>query len=370
MRKRFGLVVAALLVFSIAARTQGRKTLDIYFIDVEGGQSTLYVSPSGESMLVDAGSSGERDAGRIADTAKAAGITHIDYVVVTHYDGDHVGGVKDLLDRLPIHTFVDHGPWVPAPGASPLTPEVQANIARANQRYADVRPTGDRYIEAKAGDTIPIKGMDVQMLSSKAAVITKPLAGGGEANPLCRDFITHPQDMSENIYSLGTMIGVFGRFRMLNLGDLTWNTEKDLVCPKNLLGTVDLYLATHHGLARSGPPQLVHAVRPKVALDNNSARKGHSRETWDILKSSPGLEDIWQLHDAVQRPALPRFEEVREPGGKDANAPESFIANLVEEPPAHSPAYLVKVSVQPDGRYTVTNTRNGFSKEYKATSKY
>src|SRR6266566_4168854 len=123
MRKRFGLVVAALLVFSIAVRTQRRQTLDIYFIDVEGGQSTLYVSPSGESMLVDAGSAGDRDAGRIADAAKAAGITQIDYLVVTHYDGDHVGGVKDLVDRLSIHTFVDHGPWTPAPGASPLTPE-------------------------------------------------------------------------------------------------------------------------------------------------------------------------------------------------------------------------------------------------------
>jgi competence protein ComEC len=372
MFKRLGLVMAASLVFTIAAGTQGRKTLDIYFIDTEGGQATLYLSPSGESLLVDAGNPGERDARRIAETAKAVGLQEIDYLLVTHYDGDHVGGVADLAPLIPIRTFIDHGAWAPVPGAPSLTPEAQANSDRSRKRYEDVRPKGDRHIEAKPGDRIPIKGIDVQLLGVNGAVITRPLAvpGAGADNPLCRDFTVHPEDTSDNHNSLGLVIGAFGRFRMLNDGDMPWNIEKRLVCPRNLLGTVDLYLATHHGLAKSGPPQLVHAVRPKVAVDNNSARKGHSRETANILKSSPGLQDMWQLHYAAKRPPLPRYDEVVDPGGPDGNAPEQFIANMVEEPPAHAPAYLIKVSVQPGGRFTVTNTRNGFSKEYTATSRY
>jgi len=181
----------------------------------------------------------------------------------------------------------------------------------------------------------------------------------------------HPEDMSDNHNSLSMMIGAFGRFRMLNGGDMPWNIDKGLVCPTNLLGTVDLYLATHHGLAKSGPPQLVHAIRPKVAVDTNGPRKGHSRETHEILKSSPGLQDMWLLHYSVTRPPnVGRYDEVVEQGGPDGNPPERFIANMVEDPPAHAPAYLIKVSVRPDGRYTVTNTRNGFSKEYQATAKY
>ena len=81
--------------------------LDIYFIDVEGGQSTLFVSPSGKSLLVDAGSPGARDADRIVATAKSAGLTQIDYLVVTHYDADHVGGVKDVADRMPMSRAPD-----------------------------------------------------------------------------------------------------------------------------------------------------------------------------------------------------------------------------------------------------------------------
>jgi len=368
MSKRCVLVVAVLLVFSQTARMQKSRTLDIYSIDVEGGQATLFVSPSGESLLVDAGNPGDRDADRIAASAKEAGVSRIDYLVITHYDGDHVGGVKDVASRLPIRTFVDHGPRMPPPGSSPLTPEAQANVDRVDRQYAEARAAG-RHIEVRAGDTIPIQGLDVQVVSSKGAVITKPLAGRRTNNPLCRDFAPHPQDTSENIFSVGVMIGAFGRFRLLDLGDLTWNTEHDLVCPDNLLGVVDVYVTTHHGLARSGPPALVHAIRPRVAIVNNGPQKGNSRETWETLKRSPGLEDVWQLHFSVQRPAQPRFEENGQPGGPDLNAPESFIANLVDAPPTHAPAYALKLSVRPDGSFVVVNTRNGYSKEYKAGSR-
>jgi competence protein ComEC len=368
MRQFLAAIAAVLVVSSGTAYMQGQKTLDIYSIDVEGGQSTLFVSPSGESLLVDAGSTGERDAGRIVATAKQAGLTQIDYLVVTHYDGDHVGGVKDVSDRLPIRTFIDHGPRVNPAGAPPPTPQQQANLDRVDAAYAEARAKG-RHIEVKAGDKVPIRGLDVQVVSSRGQVITKPLAGAGAPNPLCRDFVSHPQDTSENINSVGMVISGFGRFRMLDIGDLTWNTEHDLVCPNNLLGTLDVYLTTHHGLARSGPPALVHAIGARIAVMNNGPRKGGAAETWDTLKSTPGLEDIWQLHYSVQRPPSAAFEEKREPGGPALNAPEQFIANLDETTPTHSPAYFLKISVRPDGSFVVLNPRNGYSKEYKARSK-
>jgi competence protein ComEC len=391
--RRFLAVVATVLVMSQGtAYMQSRKTLDVYEIDVEGGQSTLFISPSGESLLVDAGSAGERDAGRIVDTAKKAGLTQIDYLLVTHYDGDHVGGVKDVSDRIPVKNFVDYGTRLKPPAAPPLTEQQQANTDRANAAYADVVSKGN-HILVKPGDTLPINGLDVRIVSGAQHVIAKPLPGAGAPNPLCREYVAHPVDATENINSLGLVVGAFGRFRMLDLGDLTWNLEHDLACPNNLIGTIDVYLTTHHGLARSGAPALVEAIAPRVALMNNGPRKGGSVETWDTLRKTKSIQDIWQLHYSVQRPLSANFEEKADPGGPGFNSPDDFIANLEPATPAappappvapgpaagapgrgtpappHSPAYFLKVSVQPDGSFSVTNSRNGFSKNYKAGAK-
>jgi hypothetical protein len=225
-------------------------------------------------------------------------------------------------------------------------------------------------------------------------VITKPLPGAGAPNPLCRDYVSHPVDTTENINSLGMVVSAFGRFRMLDLGDLTWNLEHDLACPNNLIGTIDVYLTTHHGLARSGVPALVEAIAPRAVLMNNGSRKGGSVEVWDTLRKTKSVQDVWQLHYSVQRPVSANFEEKAEPGGPGFNAPDDFIANLEPTPatapapppavapgagagapargtpvPPHSPAYFLKVTVQPDGSFSVTNSRNGFSKNYKAGSK-
>ena len=335
---------ALLLFFTLAAASlssslgaQADKPLDIQFIDVEGGQATLIVSPSGESMLVDTGYVGfnDRDADRIVAAAKQAGVSRIDYLVVTHYHADHVGGVPALAARIPVAAYVDHGPTV----------EQGERPDKLYKDYLAVRGKA-RHILARPGDTLPIKGLDVRFVSAAGDVITKPLPGAGTPNPLCRGWVAKPADPSENARSVGMVLS-FGSFRMLDLGDLTWNKEHDLVCPNNLVGAVDLYLTTHHGLDQSGPAALVHAVAPRVAIMNNGAKKGGMASAWKIIRDSPGLEDLWQLHYAVD-------------AGAEANVAESFIANR-DETTAHG----IRVSAGRDGRFTVTNTRNGMSKTYQ-----
>jgi len=390
-------VVVAMCATAVAVRSQAQKPLTIYSIDVEGGQSTLFVSPSGESMLIDAGLPGARDADRIAAVAKSAGLAQIDYMVVTHYDADHVGGVKDVGERIPIKAFVDHGARIPgeafgaaqrgaapaggtgtaAPAGTASAPATAGGAGAApagggrgsafsNERidaaYAEARAKG-RHIEVKVGDKVPIKGLDVQVVSAQGDVLMKPLSGAGTPNPFCQSYTPKEVDKTENVRSVGMVIS-YGRFRMLDLGDLTWTKEHDLVCPNNMLGTIDLYLTTHHGLAISGPQVLVHAIHPRVALMNNGPRKGGSRETWTTLKGSPGIEDIWQLHFSVPRQPNPSFHEAVETGGPEFNAPENFIANL-DEAAAHAPAYAIKVAAQQDGSFAMTNLRNGFSKDYQ-----
>jgi competence protein ComEC len=339
MARPVGLVLGcALFTGMMTVAAQGQKPLDVYFIDVEGGQATLVVSPSGESLLVDTGWPGfdGRDADRIAAAAKQAGISKIDYLVITHYHTDHAGGVPQLAARLPIRTFVDHGPTVEQ-GDAP---------AKLFGAYTETRAKG-RHLQVKPGDKIPIAGVDVQVVAAGGEAITQPLAGGGAANPLCAQFKAKDPDPSENARSVGTLF-TFGRFRLIDLGDLTWNKEHDLVCPTNKLGTVDVYLTTHHGLDQSGAPVIVHALHPRVAVMNNGAKKGGSPAAWQVVRSSPGLEDLWQLHYAVD-------------GGRDHNVAETFIANLDE-----TSSYGIKLSAHADGSFTITNARNGQSKAYPA----
>jgi competence protein ComEC len=331
------LAAAALVAASQRAGAQPEKPLEIHVIDVEGGQATLFVAPSGESLLVDTGWAGfnGRDADRIAAAVQKAGLSRIDYLVVTHYHADHVGGVPALAAKVPIRTFVDHGPTV----------EQGDQPASLYQNYLAVRNKA-AHLLARPGGTIPVKGLDIRIVSAAGEVIAKPLPGAGKPNPLCGSYAPLDPDPTENARSVGMLI-TFGRFRMLDLGDLTWNTEHDLVCPNNLLGTVDLYLTTHHGLNLSGSPQLVHAVHPRVAVMNNGARKGGIPSAWTIVKSSPGLEDLWQLHYAVD-------------GGADHNVAEPFIANSGDEE-----GHEIRIVAQRSGSFEVTNTRNGHSKTYR-----
>ena len=359
MRKMLPLLVAVALLVPIslvhAQQVQQQKHLDIYFVDTEGGQATLFVSPSGQSMLVDTGFPGNqgaatpaeasapgitRDADRITAVLKQANVTVLDYVVITHYHGDHAGNAAELANRIPIRHFVDHGPYMV---------ELQPNRVAPYLSYQPVRERAHTIVP-KPGDKIPVAGLDVQVVSAAGDVLTKPIVdapGAGAPNPLCRDAKLKEQDATpENFESLGLVIR-YGSFRLLDLGDLTWNQEHALVCPNNLIGSFTVFHTTRHGDPHSGAPQLVHAIHARVALMNNGERKGGSPEYWQTVHEAPGLEDFWQIHRSAA-------------GGAEHNSPEQFLANINETDHGHD----IKMSVRPDGSFAMTNERTGFTKEY------
>jgi competence protein ComEC len=336
LRSLLLLTLACALLFGVVQAAES-KPLQIFFIDVEGGQATLMVTPSGQSLLIDTGWPGfnGRDASRIVTTAKAAGIERIDYVVITHFHRDHVGGVTQLADQIKIGTFVDHGPNMEDSAASREDFAAYEKVA-ANSKRLSVKP----------GDQIPMKDINVQVLTATGEHITAPLPGAGQPNPLCASEPEAPIDSTENARSLGMLI-TFGKFRFLDLGDLTKRKEKDLVCPNNLIGTVDLYLTTHHGVNQSNAKVIVDAIHPRVSIMNNGAHKGGSQEAWETIHNSPGLQDLWQLHYAMG-------------SDKAHNVPEMFIANLDEK----CEGKYIKVTAEANGTFAVLNSRNNFEKTY------
>ncbi len=325
----------------LLASTLAAKSLDVYTIDVEGGKAVLFVAPSGESMLIDAGwpqlPNREASTNRIVEAVKAAGLKQIDHLVISHFDGDHLGDVPQLASRIPIRHIYDHGAFQP--------PD------RINDRfkaYAELRQKIGHTV-LKPGDRVPLKGVVVDVVTSDGKFIEKPHKGGGQPNPLCA---TNPQaavierDVEDNL-SVGLLI-TLGKFSMIDLADLEAHHNHELVCPINLIGTVDVYHVNVHAQFKGMAPELIGALRPRVALVGNGARKGGDVASWPLLRATPGLEDIWQDHFSAA-------------GTKDTNPPEDFIANL--EPV--DGGKLIKLSAQSDGTFTVTNTRNGFQKTYK-----
>ncbi len=327
---------------SAAAETS--KELQIYFVDVEGGQATLFVTPAGQSLLIDTGwpDFNGRDADRIVAAAKKAGVTKIDYVLITHFHADHVGGAPQLADRIPIGTFIDHGE---------LRETTDAPTVMVEGAYRKLLATGKyQHIVAKPGDTLPIQGVQATVVSADAATIANPLPGGGQENPACAGLPQYPEDKTENRRSLGTVIN-FGKLRIVDLGDLTHDEEVELMCPVNKLGHADIYIVSHHGWDQSSSPALVWGLAPRVAIMDNGAKKGGSPSVWDIIEKSPGLENLWQVHYSDE-------------GGAAHNVAEEFIAN----PQGADAANYLEVIAHTDGSFAVFNSRTGKTKDYAAKS--
>ena len=358
-------LLMAILPSALSAQTAS-KTLDVYIIDVEGGNATLFVSPNRESLLIDTGNAGptaaKRDAGRIMEAIQAAGLTQIDHLIITHWHGDHFGGLAELAAKIPIREFIDHGPNV-QPG------ELADNFLK--DTYAPLVAKA-KHTVAKPGDKIAMAGVDIRVVASAGQMIKTFLPGAGRPNPYCASF-KGGESNAEDPQSVAVHIA-FGKFRTVHLGDLSKNEEFKLMCPNNLLGTVDVFLGLHHGVGTSNSPVMVHALHPRVAIMNNGTRKGGDPDTMTTIHSSPGLEDLWQLHFSTL-------------SGQEYTVPGMFIANTTDAPqqampidpvaapapgpnapppPAHEgKAYWIKLSAQQDGTFIVTNTRNGFSKTYK-----
>ena len=366
MRLTLTALLVALAAATVLPSAQGRRTLDIYVVDVEGGNATLFVTPSGESVLIDAGNGGPaaaRDAGRILDAVKDAGLTQIDHHITTHWHGDHFGALAEVAQQVPIKAYYDHGPTIqPQPASTEFLEKV----------YPTLVAKGKRTI-VKPGDRIALKGVDWRIVTSGGQVLQSSLPGAGSQNPYCASYTPQDPDPTENAQSVGSHI-TFGKFRVVHPGDLTWNKEAELMCPANRLGTADLLIVGHHGQPVSNSQVLVHALRPRVSIVNNGTRKGGQPDAMKIILNSPGLEDVWQSHFSLL-------------GGQEYTVPGMFIGNLFDDqpdampvagwapppqgqqappPPAHNGrAYWFKVSAQQDGTFTVTNTRNGLTKTYR-----
>lgn len=418
-RTLIAVALAATLAAGLAAQTNAARTLTIYVADTEGGKAALFVAPSGDTVLVDSGNPGPRDGDRIMAMITEAGVTRIDHLISTHYHVDHVGGMAALAARVPIKDYVDHGPTV----------ETREQVPNFQQTYAGLYAAATHTV-VRPGDRLPVAGLDWRIVAAAGKAITAALPGGGQPNAECAGFTMKNNATDENGQSVGSVV-TFGQFRLVDLADLVWDREFDLVCPRNLVGPVDLYMVSHHGLDASGSPAFVHAIQPRVAVMQNGPRKGGSVNAYQTMRSSSRLEDIWQLHwsyaglvehnpagvfianvdDAATiagiltaPPPAPRGTPT--PGGAPASAPPAATTPTPAPPAgapaatpaatpaaagpgqadpgrgqaaaggrgggaaaaaqaAHSPAYLLKISVSADGTFTVTNGRNGFSRTYR-----
>jgi competence protein ComEC len=337
------IIIVALVCFATICSEAQEKTLEIYFIDVEGGQATLFVTPEHQSLLIDTGWPDQdgRDAKRIVAAADLAGLKKIDYVLITHYHDDHVGGVPGLVERIPVGTFIDHGPLY----------EHCPTCLTGFDAYMKVIQSGEaKRRSVTAGQVLPLREIEARIVSSNGEVLSAPLPGAGAANPFCAKSEIRPADTTENSHSLGLLLS-FGRFRVTDLGDLTWDKERALMCPVNRIGAVTLLIVSHHGWYQSSSPAYVDAIHPEVAIMDNGATKGGSLPTVTTLNKIPGLSAMWQIH---------RSQEAG-----DQNVPDERIANLSGDS-ASDRGYYLKVSASRDGSFTVFNPRTGESIAYPA----
>jgi beta-lactamase superfamily II metal-dependent hydrolase len=342
---RLALVITVLFCAAVlvqpqqAAPSTPASHLLIYAVDVEGGQATLLVSPTGASLLVDTGwpTPDSRDATRIETAMHDAGIARIDHVLVTHFHHDHVGGVPSLVAKVPVGEFLDHG----------LNRE-DSDITRADYAAYLKAIEGKPRRIVHPGDTISIPGLDIVVLTGDGEHIPAIPGIKPTPNPYCTTEPKADADDTENARSVGILV-TFGNFRFLDLGDLTKAKEIALVCPANPIPPIDLYLVNHHGFNLSNSKAFVGAIHPRVAIMDNGAHKAGSPEAWQTVHESPGLLDLWMLHTAEDSEAA-------------HNSTNDLIANLK----GGSDGSWLKVVALPNGSFSVTNARTGKTKEYPA----
>ena len=335
---RFVLLLFASLTAGVLAQAQ--RPLEIYWIDVEGGASTLIVTPQGESVLMDTGYAGlgDRDPARIEHViTHEAKLDRIDYLLTSHFHADHVGGLGSIAKRVPIGSFLDHGESVEVgtPGGKAIW---DAYLAVA----------GTKRRAATPGERLPLRGVEFTIVAAHSRVLTTSL-GGTAPNPQCASFKPQAEDAGENGKSLGYLLRV-GNFEFADVGDLSWNFQQQLACPVNLLGTVDLLQVPHHGVRDDALPQLVWAMAPTVAVMNNGPAKGAGAVAVEAVQKSPGLQDLWSLHRLIANDAA-------------HNALEALTANL--GPSDGCAAAWIRARIPGDGTFTITNSRTGLSKTYR-----
>jgi competence protein ComEC len=335
-----GILFALFLTASLPA-----QTLEIIWVDVEGGAATLMITPAGETVLVDAGNPGRRDPERIFKAVTGAGKKRIDHLVVTHYHGDHYGGAAPLSELLPIGTVYDNA-------------EFDGMPEKPDKVYREFKC--EKRVQINPGDKLPLKeapqdrrlGFEIFCLGTRQQFIPPPTDKERNAK-ICANAPTKERDGSDNANSVVLLVK-FGDFRFFDAGDLTWNQEAKLVCPKDLVGKVDVYQTTHHGLDASNNPLVLQTIQPRVAIMNNGTRKGCMPEVFTNLKETKSIQAIYQMHKNLR------------PDGDKNNAPEEFIANAEEKCNANT----IQLSVAADTKsYTVSIPATKHAKKFETTLK-
>jgi beta-lactamase superfamily II metal-dependent hydrolase len=340
--------VLCLLAIFVQDATATAGTLDIYWVDVEGGAATLIVSPDGQSMLIDTGFPGQdnRDAKRIFDVTQEAKLTRIDLLVITHFHRDHVGGLEALAEMIPIEACVDHG----------------TNTEESNHQWVEayMRVCGDKRAPVAAGQEIPFGPVDVDVVASDGRLVTSPL-NDGSANALCATAEHRAQASPENQRSVGVLL-TYGEFTFLDLGDFNWAKEIELSCPVNLVGEVTVYQTSRHGAwDDAGAPTHLFAIKPQVIVVNNGPRKGLGGTSpgydevttahFERMANSPDLDGIWQGHLSLLDPDPAHNTKVE------------MIANFEDSPDCVG--HWIRASINSNGEFTILNSRNGFARDYR-----